>query len=123
MDNNNNDDFRKTWETYASSWSARSSDERKALFSKSLTATCQYADPLAETDGWEALDAYMIEVQKRWPGVAFVTKYFLAHHNRSVAKWEMLDGDEHISAGTSFGEYDPSGKLLRMTGFFEVPAP
>jgi hypothetical protein len=119
-----NDHFRNTWETYAASWKAESADEKRALFAKCLDANCEYNDPLTHTKGWDALLAYMLEFHKQIPGGHFVTRYFLAHHNQSIAKWEMQNAANAVlGEGASYGRYNDHGKLIAMTGFFDAPSP
>lgn len=117
------DDFQHAWATYTASWKAESADEKRALFAKCLDANCEYNDPLTRTKGWDALLAYMLEFHKQIPGGHFVTRYFLAHHNQSIAKWAMQDAsDVVLSEGISYGRYNDHGKLIAMTGFFEIPS-
>lgn len=118
-----NHEFRDTWETYASSWNTASEGERRRLFEASLNGSCRYTDPLARTEGWDALADYMRQFQSQIPGGHFVTTYFMAHNGKSIAKWEMRDGaDTPLGDGISYGEYDADGKLIAMTGFYETPA-
>ncbi len=118
MDSN----FRETWETYTSSWKAESPEEKQRIFGKCLEPNCEYNDPLIKTKGWDELLGYMLEFHKQIPGGHFTTKYFLAHSNKSIARWDMLGGDGSVlGEGISFGQYSPQGKLISMTGFFEVP--
>jgi hypothetical protein len=66
----------------------------------------------------------MLEFHKQVPRGYFETTYFLAHHGRRIAKWRMLNGNkEQIGDGLSYGEFGPDGKLVSMTGFFELPQP
>ncbi len=52
-----------------------------------------------------------------------MTTYFLEHHGRSIARWNMVDGEGAVLGdGISYGEYGDDGKLVAMTGFFEPPA-
>lgn len=114
--------FKKTWETYASAWKAESLSEKKALFKQVLDTQCTYRDPQMEAQGFDELAGYMLEFHKQVPGGHFVTTYFLAHHNRSVAKWNMVGGSgEVLGEGVSYGEYNAAGKLTTMTGFFDTP--
>lgn len=83
---------------------------------------CTYNDPLIKTIGWDELLPYMLDFHKQVPGGHFITTYFLAHHDQSIAKWEMKNGqNEVIGEGVSYGQYNDSGKLISMTGFFETP--
>ena len=116
-----------TWETYVASWKSVSVDDTRALFEKSLSPDCVYSDPLTQTRGWDELLAYMREFHQQIPGGHFVTLEFMAHHNRSIARWEMRDagdgvlGDGVLGAGVSYGEYDEHGKLVSMAGFYPTP--
>jgi hypothetical protein len=77
---------------------------------------------LTKTLGWEDLVEYMLEFQKQIPGGHFVTKEFLAHGNKSIARWEMRNGDNIILGdGVSYGEYNNDDRLFEMTGFFHLP--
>jgi len=112
----------KIWETYVKSWKAPL-EERRGLLEAALSPECVYQDPLARTAGWDELLGYIADFQQRFPGCAFVTRRFMTHHGRSVAHWEMCGADgTALSDGIGCGEYDADGKLLRITGFFEVPA-
>ncbi len=114
--------FEQTWERYTSSWRAETAEERTALFESSLDIGCHYTDPLIRAKGWDELAAYMRSLQQQVPGVHFVTTYFGAHNRKSIAKWEMRNGENAtIGDGVSYGEYSEQGRLTAMTGFFEPP--
>ncbi len=115
-------DHEKTWEIYTSSWKAESSEEKKTIFNECLDSECQYCDPLIKTTGWEELVLYMLDFHQQVPGGYFVTNYFLAHSNQSIAQWEMKNADDDIiGKGASYGQYNKNGKLVTMTGFFQTP--
>lgn len=117
-----NHDFEKIWEIYTSSWKAESSIDKRAIFEKCLDDGCVYNDPLVVTTGWDELVEYMLDFHQQVSGGHFVTTYFLAHHNQSIAKWDMKNGDNVvISNGISYGKYNKAEKLISMTGFFETP--
>ena len=44
-------DYKKTWETYTSSWKAESSDDKRAIYETCLGDECIYNDPLVKTTG------------------------------------------------------------------------
>jgi hypothetical protein len=119
-----NDNTRKTWETYAGAWKAASPEAKATALRTSVDATCIYRDPLARTHGHADLIRYMLDFHTQVPGGHFVTTYFQAHNQRSVAKWNMVDASGNvIGDGVSFGEYNEAGMLTTMTGFFEPPSP
>jgi hypothetical protein len=113
-----------TWETYASAWKAGSEADKRAALEASVDAACVYRDPLTQAEGHDALVATMLEFHRSVPGGHFETTYFLAHHGRSIARWTMRSGDgAAIGEGVSYGEYGAHGRLVAMTGFFEVRRP
>jgi len=115
-------DYQKTWEIYTSSWKAELADDKRAIYAACLDDDCVYNDPLIKAAGWDELMAYMLDFHKQIPGGHFITNYFLAHNNQSIAKWEMMNGDNVVvGEGISYGKYNESGKLISMTGFFETP--
>lgn len=115
-------DYRSTWDTYTSSWKAKTREEKTSLLGDSVRDDAVYTDPLAQVASREALVAYMLEFHKQVPGGHFRTKSFQAHNNKSIAQWDMVAEDESvIGEGISYGEYDEQGRLTRMTGFFETP--
>jgi len=116
-----NDKIKKTWETYASSWKAESSDEKHTLFEQCLDPNCEYKSPVIQTKGWQQLIDHMLEFHKNIPGGHFKTNYFLSYDGKSIAKWDMLNGENGIiGEGISYCEYNDTGKLTSMTGFFEA---
>jgi hypothetical protein len=113
---------REVWETYAASWKAETEPEKKALFAESLAPGCVYTDPIIRTEGWDELMAYMIDFHRQVPGGHFVTRRFQVHRGGCLAHWDMIAGDETVLGdGISHGRFGGDGKLVAMTGFFDVP--
>lgn len=111
-----------TWETYTSSWKVASAEEKRTIFAKCLVADCEYNDPMTVAKGQDELLTYMLGFHKQIPGGHFVTKYFLAHNNQSIARWDMKTGDGTVvGEGISYGKYNSEGRLVAMTGFFDTP--
>jgi hypothetical protein len=112
----------ETWKRYSDAWHATDA-ERTEIFKATLAKQCVYTDPLATTTGWKALTEYMRAFQQQFPGARFAVQDFETHNDCSIAHWKMLAPDgSPISAGVSYGEFDESGKITKMTGFFDVPA-
>ena len=113
---------RITWEKYAQAWAVASAEDKLAALRDSVESNCVYRDPLLTAEGHDALVDCMLNFHRQIPGGHFVTTYFQTHHDRSIAKWNMVDGQgKVIGDGISFGEYNDQGRLLTMTGFFESP--
>ena len=118
-----NDDRRSTWETYATAWNETSPQAKQAALRNSVAQACVYKDPTTTVHGHDALIACMLDFHRQVPGGRFVTTWFLAHHDVSIAKWNMVAGDGVvIGEGVSYGQYNEQGELVAMTGFFESPS-
>ncbi len=114
--------YQNIWETYTQSWSETDVSKRLQLFEQSLNPECVYTDPLTQTTGYGPLSGYMAELHKSVPSVKFITTDFKSHHDRSLTHWNMVGGNGNIlSQGASYGLYGTDGRLLQMTGFFELP--
>jgi SnoaL-like domain len=112
-----------TWEKYVSSWKEVTAKGKADTLGQSVTAACVYTDPVIIARGHEELIAYMLAFHQQVPGGHFVTPYFLAHHDVSIAKWNMVSSDGTvIGDGVSYGQYNEQGMLVAMTGFFETPS-
>lgn len=112
---------REVWDQYTRAWQLPDRAARLALLSESLAENAIYSDPLTQTHSWDDLIGYMESLQQQVPGAHFVVTHFLAHHQKSLASWEMRTGENiTVGTGTSYGEYNAQGKLTSMNGFFEV---
>jgi hypothetical protein len=115
-------DHRATWDTYAASWKAITADDKAVALRASVAPDAIYRDPVTQANGHAAFLAAMMAFHQRVPGGSFVTTYFKAHHDRSLARWTMHDVTGAVLGdGTSVGEYGPDGRLVAMTGFFATP--
>lgn len=116
------DTKQEKWERYTSAWKAEGGEAKEAILRDSIDDGATYCDPLTTTTGIEALVQYMVEFHQQIPGGHFVTTYFLAHHDTSITRWNMVDANgDVLGDGISHGRYDSNDKLLTMTGFFETP--
>lgn len=117
-----NVNHRTTWDTYAAAWGPLTSEARALALATSVDPENRYRDPLMETKGHQELSAYMALFQKETPGGHFETTWFLSHHDRSIAKWNMLGADGAVlGTGISYAVYGSSGLLTEEAGFFETP--
>lgn len=117
-----NELLENVWEQYVAAWKAPKAEDKEALTSACLDGDCVYTDPLTHTQGRRQLLEYMQEFQQQIPGGHLVTTYFLGHHQKSIAKWNLLNGEgEVVGDGISYGEYNDDNKLVATTVFFQVP--
>lgn len=113
--------LQQTWEHYTVSWREAPADQQRALFESALSHDCVYRDPLGMACGWDELATYIANFHSQIPGGHFVTRKFSSHHQRSLAYWNMVNGQGVvIGEGHSFGCYNEMGKLTSMTGFYDV---
>ncbi len=109
------------WEIYTQAWAEDDHLKRLRLFEESLDSECEYTDPITHTKGYEQLASYMSELHKNVPGVRFVSTDFKSHHDYSLTHWNMIDKMGNVLAqGVSYGRYGSDGRLLQMTGFYDV---
>jgi SnoaL-like domain len=112
-----------TWEKYVSAWKEIAAKGKADALFESVALASVYTDPLTIAKGHEELINYMLAFHQQVPGGHFVTTYFLAHHDVSIAKWNMVSGDGTvIGEGVSYGQYNEQNILVAMTGFFETPS-
>lgn len=117
-----NTNLQTTWANYTAAWNASDSEAMKALFTQNLAADCAYRDPIATTTGYDELAGYITQVHASIPGVQLVTRDFTSHNQRCIVHWDMCAADGSVmSDGVSYGEFDESGKLIAMAGFFDLP--
>jgi hypothetical protein len=122
METHMDNDKRATWERYAAAWKAATREAKQAALAASTAPTVTYRDPLTVAESHAALVDYMIAFHAQVPGGWFSTTYFLAHHDRSIAKWDMIDdAGAVIGHGVSYGEYNTRGELVAIVGFFDAP--
>jgi hypothetical protein len=111
----------ETWENYVATWKMTSTQEKANALQQCVSTQCVYTDPVIKAHGHQELINYMLAFHQQVPGGHFVTTYFLAHHDVSIAKWNMVSGDGAvIGDGVSYGQHDQQGKLFAMTGFFDT---
>ena len=115
---------RETWQTYMSLWGPLSTAERQAGVQEALHPNCEYRDPRTTTTGIDDLVTYMEHYQQEFPGSTIEMRYFLSHNDRCTVRWEIEDPERNVVMdGTSYGEFDPEGKIVTMCGFYEMPEP
>ena len=113
---------RTIWETYAQAWKEPSREAKVLALGQSVSPDCVYTDPMTIARGRDELIQYMLDFHKQVPGSHFPLTYFLDHHNVSIARWNAVAGDGTvIGDGMSYGQYGEDGRLVAMTGFFELP--
>jgi len=108
------------WRSYASCWSAPDA-QRTELLPQLTSADVSYRDPMTEVRGREAFSAYMKQFQNGYPGHRFDVERVDAHHDRSLARWQLIDpSGQPVQRGVSSAVHDEEGRLRDVTGFFQA---
>ncbi len=112
-----------TWELYGKAWSPVTAAARQGMLARTVDPDCQYADPTQACAGVAALAEAMHQFQQFMPGASFALTGFTVHHDQAMVSWNLLDErGKVVGTGTSFGRYNPDGRLVQMTGFFDGQA-
>ena len=112
---------RDLWERYASAWKSASEADKRQILTEATRPDCVYTDPLIQTHGHDQLIGYMTAFHQQIPGGWFRTTHFQFHHGRSIATWDMVDGDGQVVGDRiSYGQFEDD-RLVAMSGFFATP--
>ncbi|GAA2866124.1 hypothetical protein Acy02nite_38840 [Actinoplanes cyaneus] len=110
------------WHAYAAAWTAPAA-ERRTLLERHVSPEVAYRDPGIEVRGRDELAGYMHDFGQAMPGLRFAIVAVDAHHDRSLAHWEMRDPDDvAVQNGISHAAHDAEQRLTDITGFFPMPA-
>lgn len=109
---------------YFAMWNETDPAARRAIITATWSPEGSYLDPLFAADGYDALDAMVVEVHRQFPDHRFrLTGPVDAHHDRARWGWELVGPDSTpiVVAGVDFAVFAPGGRLRTVTGFFEQP--
>ena len=108
---------------YIAMWNETDAKRRHDLIQRVWTERARYADPAAQAEGHEAIDAMVAGVHQRFPGHRFARTSDVDTHNGQLRfTWTLgASGKEPIVIGTDFGTL-AGDKLATMTGFFDKVA-
>jgi hypothetical protein len=112
-----------TWHAYATAWSA-AQPQRGDLLDRTVSPEVAYRDPTAEVQGRAGLSDYMSAFQQGFPGFRFAIMAVEAHHDRSLARWQLHAPDgTPVQDGISHAVHDAAHRLADIAGFFPIAAP
>lgn len=115
-----------TVDQYCLAWSCEDHATREQLLLASMSPLARYCDPNTAADlSLTELQAHIAGVVARRPGARVVrTSRVDGHHNYGRFLWgvELPDGTM-LPESIDFIEWDASGLLLRVTGFFGTLEP
>jgi len=110
---------------YIDTWNETDPDARRAAVDQLYTEDARYVDPLAATEGREAIAAMIGAVQEQFPGFVFrMAGPVDGHHNQVRFGWELGPaGAEAPIVGFDVAVTDDEGRIQTVLGFLDkVPA-
>ncbi len=114
-------DISTTLHSYLHAWNAPSAEERAASLRQALTTDVIYIDPHAgELQGVEAVQALIEQFRSKFNYPLEATGHLDVHHRLFRLPWRLGDLDKGVlSHGTLVGEFDTTGKILRLWAFLD----
>ncbi len=111
--------LRATWDKYTTVLNATTREEKGRALAECAIEAVAYTDPMMSIRGTDALVGYMLSLFEMNPGGTFETTSFVAHHGRSLAKWDVKNASGvRVGEGSSYAEYDESGRISSVAVFF-----
>lgn len=107
---------------YLSGWNETDAGERRSIIEAAWEPDAQLVDPPLDGAGHDGIDSVIVALQDHYPGHRFQrTGAVDVHHDAFRVGWALQAPDGSIAlAGTDFGLVGPSGRVARVTGFFDV---
>jgi hypothetical protein len=118
-------DFDTIAQRYIDAWNTTDPGQRRAVIEDLWPPDGRYVDPLADSQGHEAIDTMIAAVQGQFPDFRFrLAGPVDAHHNQARFQWELgPGGGEAPVVGFDVVVADDSGRLSSVYGFLDrVPA-
>jgi hypothetical protein len=112
-------------ELYGAAWHEHDESARRALLERCWARDGVYCDPSFLVEGREGLVAHMGAFQQRRPGQRLELRTAIDEHHGWVRfGWRLFGADgELVFDGLDLAELDVDGRLRRIVGFFDPPAP
>lgn len=114
---------KNNWLRYMGAWSETDPEKRMNTLQKVLDQDATYTDPATEgsLSGCEAIAAHIGQTQQMIPGIRLEITTYEAHHDVSMAEWNMCNADNLVlSTGKSFARYGSDDTIKETVGFFRL---
>lgn len=112
-------------EAYFAAWNATDPDERRSRIAEAYTPDAIYTDPLAQSQGPEAIAEMIAGVQAQFPAHTLrPTSALDVHHACVRFSWAMAGPDgADVLEGIDVGVIAADGRLQKVIGFIGDVAP
>lgn len=108
-------------DNYLRTWNETDPLRRRVLIEEVYTEHAAYTDPMAQAQGWDAIDATVAAVQGMFPGHHFrIAGNVDAHHDLARFQWHLVapGAAEPLVIGFDVAELD-GGRIRRVHGFLD----
>ena len=109
-------------DAYGAAWLETDPERCAALLEIAWAEDAIYCDPVDHVAGRAALADHIDHTQTMLPGGRVeVTTEPIRHHDSAFFRWAMIDGDgSTVLTGFDVVQLDASGRIGRLTGFFDT---
>ena len=116
-------DTMDTITAYMAAWNEPDAGKRRSLIDRCWAEGAVYVDPIARTEGQQALSEMIDGFHAQRPGSSIVLASGVdQHHDQIRFRWDFLDADgKTLIAGIDVGEIAEDGRLARIAGFWGDP--
>lgn len=115
-------DLTELVDRYLSGWNEADATERLAIIEAAWETDCELVDPPLEGRGHPGVNAVVEALQEHYADHRFHRIGIVEqHHDAFRVRWELRAPDGSVAlAGTDFGLIGPTGRVARVTGFFDA---
>jgi len=108
---------------YGQAWLEPDEDRRRALLERAWAPDAVYCDPLDLVVGRTALDTHIAAFQQSMAGGRVdIVSEAVRHHDSAHFRWAISDASgTEVLTGFDVVQLDDSGRITRLTGFFDAP--
>lgn len=106
---------------YLAVWNEADSSARRSRLDKSWTADAQYADPMMQGEGRDAIAAMIEGARAQFPGHVFAPSGVPDGHGDFVRfSWTLASADgAPVARGTDVARLDSRGRIAEVIGFLD----
>lgn len=110
---------------YLSGWNETDAQERMTIIEQAWEPDCRLVDPPIDGSGHAGVNAVVEALHAHYPDHRFHRIGEVdGHHDAFRVDWELRGpGGEVALAGTDYGLVGASGRVARVTGFFDGGRP
>jgi SnoaL-like protein len=121
MTGTNKADMQQLLDDYLGAWNEPDPAERARLLQRSVCDDVVFADPMARTDGRDALARHITRTRADYPDVSFGPSGELDSNANGFFRqlWVARGSDGILLRGLDVYEVAADGRLSRILGFFD----